>query len=771
MRKTQRIAAVTLALLAAAQLAGCNSDDKPASTPAPSGDTSGGGAGTGGGGTGDTGGDTGGTSGGDTGGGAGGGNTGGDTGGGTGGTPGAMAEGFFIDAAVAGLNYTTSSDLSGLTDAEGRYEYREGDTVTFSIGGLQLGTVVAQGVVTPVTVAQALTSNTTTSAETVAINLLVLLQSLDADGDPDNGITFTAGIRDAVDANSLDLTAAESAFTSSLTAFVTSVAGEAGVTLTPVDRADAVAHFVAQSPTALAGSYVRANENFEPITQKAVTLTVFRSGRYLLGGQYDLASCNLDGAGTPDNSLVFSDADGNGVEYGSYSWDPLTNEFEVTGMIRETDGFCGFNEPIADATNDIAVLEPHAKGLVFKDSDGNVAHRFARVQREPTTLAGPWLAPNALLLGQPFTFTFFPSSADGLSGRYLMVDASLPNPEAETSPGIEEGCYSVDAQDNLTVELNASVCTNAVDTNDTAGASSTPTGMQLFIDENDRLVIADGAEVTGLTRLPLRAVTHEAMAGSWTVESAPGVAPAEETNLAMLTVFEDGRFLFGTQENDASCVPVDYPTLPLDAEGNGVEYGLLSLTHIPGLVVPTTVTVDTNGECGLYHNGKTMNGNPFTQAYFVAPNAAGDALMVWVNDEEDPAGLVFKRVRSVTNQIWGAWQWTEDGADEGQFAISAYFEGGPEDGVMFEVSTLPDNDAEAMGVGILRESFTYDGTTMRSHNAGYEYCVDTQGTQDECVTGDAETPIVEEYVVNGDIIGDEEEGGVMTRIPSPVTAP
>ena len=214
MRPTKRIAAVTLALLAAAQLSGCNSDDKPASTPTPAGDTSGGGTGTGGGGTGGTGGDTGGgTGGGDTGG--------GDTGGGT---PGAMAAGYFVDAAVAGLSYTTSSNLSGLTDAEGRYEYREGDTVTFSIGELQLGTVVAQGLVTPVTVAQALAANSAANAETVAINLLVLLQSLDADGDPENGIAFTTEIRDAVIANSIDLTAAEGSFTTALTTSSDSIA-------------------------------------------------------------------------------------------------------------------------------------------------------------------------------------------------------------------------------------------------------------------------------------------------------------------------------------------------------------------------------------------------------------------------------------------------------------------------------------------------------------------------------------------------------------------
>lgn len=762
--RTQRIAAVTLALLAAAQLAGCGGGgggDKPTNTTPPPGDTGGpapGGNNNGG----DTGGDPSGDPGGDPSG-----------GGDTGGTPGPLAQGAFVDAPVAGLSYTTSSELSGVTDAEGRYDYHEGDTVTFSLGELTLGTVEAQGVVTPMTIARALTADDAAATETVAVNLLVLLQSLDSNGDPEDGITFTTEIREAVTANAIDLTASDSAFMTSLTNLVTSVGAAAtDATLNQVTREDAVAHFQSQGPTALAGIYVRANDDFEPITTKAVTLTIFRNGRYLLGGQHDLTDCNLSEGGTPVNGLAFSDADGNGIEYASYSWDPLTSEFAITSMIRETDGFCGLNEPVVGATNDTTILESHAKGLVFKNSDGTVAYRFARVPREDLTLAGGWVAPTALLQGQPATFMFFPSTEDGSSGRYLMVDAAVPSELNDTSPGVEEGCYSVDANDNLTAELNPSLCADAVDTNDTAGVSGDLTGLKLFIDENDRLVIDDGEELVGLTRLPFRNVTLEALAGAWIIESAPGTAPADEPNLFMLTVFEDGRFLFGTQQDDASCVPGDYPTGPLDANGNGVELGTLSITERPGLVVPMNVSVDTNGECGLYHNGKTDGGgNPFQQAYLIAPNDAGDALMVWANDEEDPAGIVFKRVPSVPNEIWGAWRWTVDGASEDQFAVSVYLEGGPRDGVMFEVSTLPDVEEEHIGVGLLRESFTYDGETMHSYNAGYAYCVDTEGDEDECVTGDPDSPIVEEYIVNGDLIGDDVEDGAATRIPGPAATP
>jgi hypothetical protein len=674
-----------------------------------------------------------------------------NSGGNNGGTtppPGELTSGVFIDAPVAGLSYTTSSGITDVTDADGRYDYRAGDTVTFSIGNLVLGVVPAQGVVTPMTVANALVANTSNNPETVAVNLLVLLQSLDANGNPEDGISLTPAIRAAVAANSIDLTAGDTAFTSSLSTFVSSVSGVTGLPLTPVDREDAVDHFVGQAPNALAGVYVRANANFAPITEKIVTLTMFRNGEYLLGGQYDNAECAMgDSSGTPKNSLVFSDARGNGVEYGAYDWNPLTQAFTVDSadVSIETDGFCGFNEPVIGATNDTAKLEITTQGLVFRNAAGNVIQRFARMRSERTGIAGAWVQPTALMKGQPFVFSMFPSSEDGKTGRYLMVDASLPTPD-DTSPGIEEGCYSIDANNNLTVELNSSLCANAVDTNDTAGMSDSSSA-QLRIDENDRLVIVEGEDVTGFARLPVEQLTIAKLAGAWIIENEPGAQLGGQENLALLTVFEDGRFLFGTQENNPSCI-VGYPTPDQDANGNGLEYGTLSLTDTPGLVTPVDLDADTNGECGLYDATKE-----FTQRYFVVPNAAGNALVLWANDEEDPAGFVLKRVPSVSNEITGAWLWSEGVAD--QFAVVAYLPSG----VMFEVSLFPGFS------GLLRESFTMNGDVMTSHAGLYEYCVDTENDPSESNCSDM-NDIVETYEVQGDTIIDDDEAGSMTRIPT-----
>ncbi len=95
--------------------------------------------------------------------------------------------GYFIDSAVAGLDYNTSSGLSGTTDKFGKFEFKSNDRVTFSIGDLVLGNVKPSGkVVTPNDIAD---SNET------ATKVLQILQSLDSDKNATNGIEISADVK------------------------------------------------------------------------------------------------------------------------------------------------------------------------------------------------------------------------------------------------------------------------------------------------------------------------------------------------------------------------------------------------------------------------------------------------------------------------------------------------------------------------------------------------------------------------------------------------
>ena len=93
--------------------------------------------------------------------------------------------GVFVDSAVEGVTYTTATQ-SGVTNSAGEYNYLAGEQVTFSIGATQLPVVTAAPQVSPVEMA----ASTSNPAATTT-NIARLLQSLDGDGNPDNGITIS----------------------------------------------------------------------------------------------------------------------------------------------------------------------------------------------------------------------------------------------------------------------------------------------------------------------------------------------------------------------------------------------------------------------------------------------------------------------------------------------------------------------------------------------------------------------------------------------------
>lgn len=116
-------------------------------------------------------------------------------GGGSGGSGGASTKtGYFIDSAVEGLEYA-SGNTTGITGADGSFRYEEGKPVTFKIGGLILGSVrVTNNRVFPVDLISGATDETHPKVSLMA----QILQTLDSDGDPANGITITETSRQAI---------------------------------------------------------------------------------------------------------------------------------------------------------------------------------------------------------------------------------------------------------------------------------------------------------------------------------------------------------------------------------------------------------------------------------------------------------------------------------------------------------------------------------------------------------------------------------------------
>ena len=63
------------------------------------------------------------------------------------GAPFSPLTGVFSDAPVTGLDYRTTSGAAGKTDAQGQFNFAYGDAITFSVGGIMLGSVVP--IITP----------------------------------------------------------------------------------------------------------------------------------------------------------------------------------------------------------------------------------------------------------------------------------------------------------------------------------------------------------------------------------------------------------------------------------------------------------------------------------------------------------------------------------------------------------------------------------------------------------------------------------------------
>jgi len=91
-------------------------------------------------------------------------------------------KGVFNDSLVEGLTYTINS-VSKVTNKSGEFEYKTGDVIAFSIGNVFIGEATAKSIVTPLDLGYGIDSHELS-------NLLRLLQTLDEDSDPSNGISL-----------------------------------------------------------------------------------------------------------------------------------------------------------------------------------------------------------------------------------------------------------------------------------------------------------------------------------------------------------------------------------------------------------------------------------------------------------------------------------------------------------------------------------------------------------------------------------------------------
>ncbi|MBV1876583.1 MAG: hypothetical protein KUG79_02960 [Pseudomonadales bacterium] len=124
----------------------------------------------------------------------------------------AVQTGTFVDSAVNGLHYATATQ-SGTTNAAGEFKYLVGETVSFSLGGIQLGNARGAASLSPLSLLDVSSVEAARQAgvEAELLNRLVLLQSLDQDNNPDNGIDLS-GLDASLAEQTLDFSALPDTF-------------------------------------------------------------------------------------------------------------------------------------------------------------------------------------------------------------------------------------------------------------------------------------------------------------------------------------------------------------------------------------------------------------------------------------------------------------------------------------------------------------------------------------------------------------------------------
>lgn len=342
--------------------------------------------------------------------------SGGDGSGGT--TPVASAPavtGTFVDAPVAGLSYATSSGLSGTTNNQGQFSYRPGDTVTFSYGQTVIGTIPGVSQVTPWTV---FGLSTPDPADPRWVNLARFLQTFN------NSLPAVSPAIQALPP--IDFNQATANFGSDPN--VTQVLATANAPQSLISAAQATTALGQQF--SILGSWTAQNI-FGP---NFVVFTAMADGTFVI---------SEDGSSDPNGR--------DGMERGTYTWDPATGAFTATVQV-DTNGQNGISHATPPFT---AIINP-ANTLTFTPGGGDPPVVLTRVidNAVPANPAvGAWRFDNTDGPGTMAVVTLF------ANGTFVLVsDESAP-----INDGMERGTYSP-AVPNGDVTF-----TRIIDTNGDAG--------------------------------------------------------------------------------------------------------------------------------------------------------------------------------------------------------------------------------------------------------------------------------------------------------------
>lgn len=162
--------------------------------------------------------------------------------------PPTTAIGQFKDSNIAGISYV-SGEQSGVTGSDGSFTYEVGETVTFSIGGVTIGTSIGKSIITPI---DFVSGGSSSSVEVQ--NIVRFLLMLDDNGDQSDGINISPSVQTIAESwSQVDFSTAD--LSSELVTFISDAASVDGGLHTLPDADAARAHLESTLRCSYAGAY------------------------------------------------------------------------------------------------------------------------------------------------------------------------------------------------------------------------------------------------------------------------------------------------------------------------------------------------------------------------------------------------------------------------------------------------------------------------------------------------------------------------------------
>lgn len=333
-----------------------------------------------------------------------------------------LQTGVFTDGPVANIRYETSSGLTGTTDAQGQFQYNTGDSVTFYLGDIKLGSSEAQAHVTPLDLSP--------DSPVRATNLLILLQSLDSDHDHSNGISISDDVLAALKGKTLDLSVDTEQFVQSPA--LTEVLSSENLTLVTADAAKK--NFFDSFIKDNAGAWI-----LEDKTDNSKVILYIDSETASGDNQYAFNFLLGETAAADDSGKP-------GIEKGQISWDPMTGKLsKVQDFEIDTNGEWGLSHPQGDF---ILTYGTAKDTLILKE--GNETHIFKKADNTANSVVGTWVTDGLIInLASDKSFITIATETDDCA-----------------QPGIEAGTYEAGADyiQAKTMSIDTTGCSGFVDT-------------------------------------------------------------------------------------------------------------------------------------------------------------------------------------------------------------------------------------------------------------------------------------------------------------------